>query len=440
MPYVVSRLKPRSNKVDLIDFLDGLVTMQMLAPPTVFQTTGTRTVYYDYISPERKRELKIDQQIIAMQKFYQNNKHLIVDGNPMYNYEMQVELESEARKIGITDENERHDYVVAGLGVNGYEYCGMYRTFYLPKRKPGKKKWRRIDAPCAELEDALRTLKVMFEALMDGCTYHTAAFAYVPKRCPVDAVKKHAANKSNWELKLDFSNFFGSITPEFAMKMLSEVYPFSEFVKMPMGEQALRDCLSLAFLNGGLPQGTPLSPMLTNIIMIAIDQKISNGLRKHAVKSPNGDKEYDFVYTRYADDMTISNRMKFDPNEVIGYVEAVLDMYNAPMKLNNEKTHFGSNAGANWMLGVMYNQNYEVTVGHRRKKHLKAALSNYAMDKRNTCTWELGDLQQLQGEIAYCKSVEPDPINEIIKKYSTKYSFDIMASIKADIKSLSATA
>ncbi len=437
MPYVVSRLKPKAHKVDLIDFLNGLVTMQMFAPPTVFQTTGTRTVYYDHITPEKKRELRIDQQIVAMQQFYKNNKHLLVDGNPNYNYELQVELEKEAREKGITDEYEKREYVTSVLNERGYVYCGMYRTFYLPKRKPGKKKWRRIDAPCKELEDALRTLKVMFEALMDGCTYHTSAFAYVPKRCPVDAVRKHAANKSNWELKLDFSNFFGSITPDFTIKMLSEVYPFSEFVKLPLGEETLRNCLSLAFLNGGLPQGTPLSPMLTNIIMIAIDQKISNGLKKHAVKSPNGDKEYNFVYTRYADDITISNRMKFDPNEIIGYVNAVLEMYDAPMKLNHEKTHFGSNAGANWMLGVMYNQNYEVTVGHKRKKRLKAALSNYAMDRRNALAWNLSDLQQLQGEIAYCKSVESKPISEIIQKYNTKYGFDIMTAIKADIKAAS---
>lgn len=438
MPYVVSRTKPREKKIDLIDFLEGLVTMKMLEAPTVFQTTGTRTVYYDYIAAEKSATLRLPEQIHAMKSFYEKNKHLLVDSNKAFNYELQVGIESELRRGG-TAKDDIPRIAAEKMAEFGYEYCSIYRTFYLPKRssKPGHKKWRRIDAPCDELADALRTLKTMFEALMDGCTYHTSAFAYVPHRCPVDAVRKHANNKSNWELKLDFSNFFGSITPEFAYKMLVEVFPFSEMIKYPGGMQAIENCLSLCFLNGGLPQGTPMSPMLTNIIMIAIDQKISNGLRKHAIKSPNTDKTYDFIYTRYADDMTISNRMKFDPKEVIGYVQAVLDMYDAPMKLNQEKTHFGSNAGPNWMLGVMYNQNYEVTVGHRRKKQLKAALANYAMDKRHQYDWALEDLQQLQGELAYCKSVEEEAINQILSKYNMKFNMDIMAEIKADLKSKS---
>lgn len=440
MPYVVSRLTPRKEKVDIIAFLDGLVTMNMFQPPSVFQTTGTRTAYYDYVSPEKLAEVKINQQVEALVKFYEKFKHLKVDGVEDYNYELQVEYESTARRSGVVDKAECKAYAAERLREHGYSICNLYDTFYIPKRSStGKvKKWRRIDSPCDELMDALRVLKGMFEVLMDGCTYHTAAFAYVPHRCAVHAVQKHANNKSNWELKLDFSNFFGSITPEFAMKMLAEVFPFSEIVKRPGGGKALSNALSIAFLNGGLPQGTPLSPLLTNIIMIPIDQKISNGLKKHPVILPGSTRQANYVYTRYADDITISNRFKFSPHEVQDYVMKVLQYYDAPMKLNTSKTRFGSNSGANWMLGVMYNQNYEVTVGHQRKKRLKAALANYAMDRKNGSMWLLEDIQQLQGEIAYCRSVESAKIDDILGRYSIKFNVDLMAAIKADIKALSA--
>lgn len=439
MPYVVSRLKPRKEKIDIISFLDGLVTMNMFQPPSVFQTTGTRTAYYDYVSPEKLREIKIDQQVDALFKFYEKFKHLKVDGINEFNYELQVNLESEARRSGITDKQECKAYAAEKLSAQGYKLCNLYDTFYRPKRSSSgkKKKWRRIDSPCDELMGALRILKGMFEVLMDGCTYHTAAFAYVPHRCAANAVQKHANNKSNWELKLDFSDFFGSITPEFTMKMLAEVFPFSEIIKRPGGAEALSRALSLAFLNGGLPQGTPLSPLLTNIIMIPIDQKISNGLKKHPVILPDSMRQANYVYTRYADDIAISNRFKFSPHEVENYVMKVLQYYDAPMKLNAEKTRFGSNSGANWMLGVMYNQDYEVTVGHRRKKRLKAALANYAMDRKNGMAWELEDLQQLQGEIAYCRSIESTKIDDILKRYGIKFSCDLMAAIKADIKAFS---
>ena len=269
---------------------------------------------------------------------------------------------------------------------------------------------------------------------MDGCTYHTSAFAYVPKRSAADAVKKHANNKSNWYLKIDFSNFFGSITPEFAYKMLSEVYPFSEFARRDGGREAIQNILRLAFLNSGLPQGTPLSPLLTNIIMVAIDHNISNGLRDMSVQSPNSEHKYDYVYTRYADDIVISNRMMFNHQEVLRFVTRILQSYGAPMRINNEKTRFASNAGANWMLGVMLNQDYDVTVGHKRKKQLKAALTNYAMDRRSGSLWSLEDLQHLQGEMSYCRQIERDTIDGIVSKYNQKYGFDIDCCIKLDMK------
>lgn len=445
MPYVVSRLEPRKQKVDLISFLNDLVTLDMFRPPTVFQTTGTRTAYYGEIKGgnERLKELKVPQQIRAMADFYDAYKDMRVDGVPQYNYERQVELHSEVKANGVLDEEQQKSMVAELLKAEGYEYCNLYRTFYIPKRssKPGHMKWRRIDAPSDELANALRKLKVIFEALMDGCTYHTAAFAYVQHRCPADAVRKHAANKSNWELKLDFSNFFGSVTPEFLYKMMTQIFPFSEMIKLEGGEDALRNCLSLCFLNGGLPQGTPISPLLTNIMMIPIDHAISKGLRNNPVevRKDNGHiVKNDYVYTRYADDIAVSNRVKFDDKRVINYINRVLAHYDAPFKLNPEKTRFGSNAGANWMLGVMYNQNHEVTVGHRRKKRLKATIANYAMDRNNGKRWELADVQQLQGEISYCKSIEEKAIEQIINNYSEKFKTDITAAIKADIKAMSA--
>ena len=436
MPYVVSRLKPRANKVDLLSFLSDLVTVDMVKPPTVFQTTGTRTAYYDYITPQKRHELRIPEQINALKAFYNTYKHLCVDDNPSYNYELQVELESAHKRSGKTKEEAR-DLAAQELKEKyDLEYCDLYHTFYIPKRSstPTQKKWRRIDAPSEELSNALRKLKIMFEALMDGCTYHTSAFAYVQHRCPVDAVRKHAQNKSNWELKLDFSNFFGSVTLDFLLNMLSDIFPFSEITRTLDGHVALKNCLSLCFLNGGLPQGTPISPLLTNIMMIPIDHKISNGLRNHPVKSPHKEATYDYIYTRYADDITVSNRMKFDQHEIVKYIQRVLDYYHAPFSLNPDKTRFGSISGANWQLGVMYNQDYHVTVGHQRKKRLKAALSNYAMDTINHIGWRLEDLQQLQGEIAYCKSVEKDVIEDIINRYSQKYHMDITLVMKQDIK------
>lgn len=174
----------------------------------------------------------------------------------------------------------------------------LYREFYIPKKSGGL---RKIDAPEPELKDALRRLKTIFEDRF-GVLYHTTAFAYIKHRSIVDCVKRHQENESKWFGKYDLSNFFGSTTLEFVMNMFSMIFPFSEIIKDERGKKELETALSLAFFDGGLPQGTPVSPTITNIMMIPIDFKINKTLVDF--------NKQRLVYTRYADDFIISSNIK----------------------------------------------------------------------------------------------------------------------------------
>ena len=87
----------------------------------------------------------------------------------------------------------------------------MYDTFYIPKSSGGL---RRIDAPNDELMRTLKDLKRLFEDKLLAI-HHTCAYAYIPGRCPLDAIKRHQSNESKWFGKFDFNNFFGSTTQEF---------------------------------------------------------------------------------------------------------------------------------------------------------------------------------------------------------------------------------
>lgn len=299
----------------------------------------------------------------------------------------------------------------------------LYQSFHIPKRSGGL---RRIDAPLPELMNALRQLKTIFEDDF-GALYHTSAFAYIKKRSTIDAVKRHQRNESKWFGKYDLSDFFGSTTLDFVMKMFSMIFPFSEVVKTYYGENELRKALELAFLNGGLPQGTPVSPIITNIMMIPIDHKLSNGLKNY-----NNQK---FVYTRYADDFLISSKCSFRPEEIEGYIVNILNEFEAPFTIKSQKTRYGSSAGRNWNLGVMLNKDNKITVGHQKKRQFQAMLSSYIMDKKNGVSWDLHDIQTMEGYRNYYRMVEGEAIDHLVEHISKKFDVDVVSMIRDDLKS-----
>lgn len=297
----------------------------------------------------------------------------------------------------------------------------LYTTFYVPKRSGGL---RQIDAPCEDLMDALRVLCKIFRDDFHAL-YHTNAYAYIPGRCTVDALKVHQANESRWFVSLDLSNFFGSTTLDFMVQQFGMVFPFSEVVKYPAGKDALRTALSLATKNGVLPQGTPASPMITNVMMIPIDFELSKRLRDF--------EKNRYVITRYADDFDVSSKYDFDPHKIEGLFREILASFNAPFRLNEKKTHYVSSAGKNYMLGLLLNKDNEITIGHKTKRQFQNMLHAYIMDRRNGRPWEIHDVQVLKGRYDYYRSVEKDAADGIINHMNNKLNADILSCIKEDL-------
>lgn len=377
MPYLTIMQTPRMHQLTLEEILKGEVNVDAFSP-VAQDVSGTVTRFFESINEEIIRRANIPSMINELKGFVAKHENL---------------------------------YTVTR--------SSLYTTFPIPK-KSGGLRW--INAPNEPLMEALRELKSIFEDKMFAL-YHTAAFAYVKKRSTLDAIKRHQANKSKWFEKTDFSDFFGSTTMEFVLHMMSIIFPFSEVMKDKKGEQVLIKALDLCFLNGGLPQGTPISPMLTNLMMIPIDHALYNNLRKKG-----------FVYTRFADDIQISSRYEFDPREMVNEIDAVLNKFDAPFKIKPAKTRYGSSSGRNWNLGLMLNRNNDITIGHQAKKRFKAMCSNYILDRKNGVKWELNDVQVLNGLNAYYKMIEKDYISYVIGHLNKKYGVNLIHMIRSDLR------
>jgi hypothetical protein len=289
-----------------------------------------------------------------------------------------------------------------------------YDSFLIPKHSGGM---RRIDAPKPELKHLLRDIKNIFEDKLKFLP-HDRAFAYVKHRSTKDALTEHQRNGSKWFLKLDMKDFFPSCTMEIIMDAMHKVFPFKILLDNPDYFQDLLIITKLCLFNGSLPQGTPMSPLLTNLVMVHYDYIL--------YKELNDFEKQHFIYTRYADDLLISSKYDFDKEKVFNKVQEIIE----PFRLKPEKTRYGSSAGRNWNLGLMLNKDNEITVGYKRKQRLKATLFTFLQDFTNNNRWDRINTEVLLGQVAYYQKVEPEYIAHVIEKYNEKFNVNFSSCAK----------
>ena len=214
MIYVTTRQKPKEKQISWLDLISE--DEIQINDFTCSGSAGTVTRIYKECPEELLRKINVENMINTLKRF--NESH--------------------------------HDLFEANRK-------SLYKHFEIPKKTGGG--MRPIDAPRDDLKLALDELGLILSERF-GVLYHTSAFAYIANRSTVQLVRKHQINESNWLYKTDISGFFPSTTLEFTMRMVKMIFPLSEICKDPDGYKELEKALSLGFLNGVLPQGTPLSP------------------------------------------------------------------------------------------------------------------------------------------------------------------------------------
>ncbi|MES9681639.1 reverse transcriptase domain-containing protein [Gottfriedia acidiceleris] len=290
-----------------------------------------------------------------------------------------------------------------------------YNIFNLPKMTGG---FREIKAPEDELKAFMKEIKLHLENI--GILSHDSAYAYISNRDCKKAIQCHQRNESNWFLKMDIEKFFNNCSEEVISSQLRKIYPFSLMVKADY-DNFIRVLCDLSCYENELPQGTPLSPILTNWLMISIDAEITKAL----ASIPN----QDYVYTRYADDLLISSKLPFRYEDIVNLVKGILRLEGTPFVIKDTKTRYGSKAGKNWNLGIMYNKDHNLTVGHKRKRRIKTMLFQFYQGQRDR-DYAL----ELNGELAYLKNIEPEYCDYLLNFMGNKYRFNFKRAINIAIK------
>jgi RNA-directed DNA polymerase len=289
-----------------------------------------------------------------------------------------------------------------------------YSTFRIPKQSGGT---RIIEAPNPELKivqsSIAQTIQYDYQVLA-----HNAAYAYSRGRCAYDALVTHQRANARWFLKVDIKNFFPSITSTVLAAKLPDIYPLNY-----LPQYAINNVIRLAVNDRcQLPQGSPLSPLLSNLVMIGFDHDLTKELRRYHGQT--------LTYTRYADDMLISCPYEFKFQDVLATIQSLFTKHALPFTLNHEKTRYASMAGRNWNLGLMYNKDQQITVGTKRKKELHSLVNSFIVDDINGEPWSSTEVSELIGKLGYLKNVEPDYYQTLVGKYERKYNIDLPARFR----------
>lgn len=151
----------------------------------------------------------------------------------------------------------------------------------------------------------------------------------------------------------------------------------------------------LTCYQGKLPQGSPCSPIITNLICGIFDIR----LLKLA-------KKYRLNYTRYADDLTFStNDFKFLTVEATFFEELEKEIINAGFKINKKKTRVQYRDSRQEVTGIIVNKKLHVNRDYYKKTRAMAyqlyKTGEFFIDQEVQ-----GTINQLEGRFSFINQLE----------------------------------
>ena len=182
-------------------------------------------------------------------------------------------------------------------------------------------------------------------------------FADVTK-CTSTEIRYYAPKSG---VNLDVKDAFGSVTVKLMQEALHEYDRFSP--------HQIDLMIEIGMHQGKLPQGAPTSPLLLNVAMFMFDTYVTHMIRKKLGEPSNAK----FVYTRFADDITITSDKYEFAKKTIGFVAKALTRYG--FELNNKKTHVMSLKSGMFVTGINIVNSYtHVSTSRRSRDKVKSAI------------------------------------------------------------------
>lgn len=361
---------------------------------------------------ERQKQLKTE----AWQKRKSENILFIGRGysNILHKKETDIaKLEQQKLPVIQTDKELAN---VLGIEYNTLRYLAYHRDvvtfdnyyrFDIPKKSGGT---RHIAAPKIQLKTAQRQI---LEKILQKVKISDAAHGFIKSKSVLTGAKVHHTSP-DLLINIDLENFFPTITFErvrglyqhlgysgYIASLLAMICTYCE--RMPIEIKGETKYIKTS--ERILPQGSPASPMITNIICQRMDKRIFGLCQKLGV-----------TYTRYADDMSFSYIGKLEDFSIGSFLNSVQKIIEAEgFHINRQKTNILRKHNRQYITGIVIN-NDEIGVARKWVKILRASIHNAQKLKNAGETIPHKTKMEIAGKIAWLKSVNGKRYHKMIQQ------------------------
>ena len=297
---------------------------------------------------------------------------------------------------------------------NPYYAKKRYKTFSIKKKSGGL---RTIHAPVKDLKIILKALNFIFQCLDDS---HRNAHGFTAGKSIVSNAQNHIG--ANYVYNIDLKDFFhsfdrrkvkyGLMRSPFNLKDEREslAYRIAGLCTHPIEMDGVKKTV--------LPQGSPVSPVLTNMLSKTLDRRL-NGLAKR----------FGVRYTRYADDITFSSMHNVYSNpEFLDELQRIIEEQG--FRINTKKTRLQKRGYRQEVTGLTVNEKTNVKRRYIKQirlwlylwerygyaKALQLFSNDYERDKghiRNVDSTQLFNV--LKGKLLFLKMVKGETDSTYVK-------------------------
>ncbi|WOH37656.1 retron Ec67 family RNA-directed DNA polymerase/endonuclease [Thalassotalea fonticola] len=280
----------------------------------------------------------------------------------------------------------------------------QYTQFKIPKKNGGE---RIISAPNGRLKTIQANLSNLLLDCVDDINkikyptseiiQPTLSHGFVRHRSIITNAMMHLGQKN--VLNIDLENFFDS----FNFGRVRGFFIKNENFKL---DPAIATVIAqIACYNNKLPQGSPSSPVITNLIAHSLDIRLAYLAKKHSC-----------TYSRYADDITFSTRKADFPLQIMRHEEGEYysskklksEINRAGFSINDKKTRIQYKDSRQDVTGLVVNKKPNTKKEYWRT--VRAQCNNLFNTGQFTKTTDgipvNGNINELEGQLNFIDQID----------------------------------